>query len=465
MAKRNRLRSSASSGMRKNIGKKIGIFLGVVVLAALVVGGLILFEFESPQVTLERDINYLGSKSTLPVTAVDRKSGLRSISISLRQKDVEQELFRKEFPRQAWFSQAGPREFRETVVLDLDRKGFRDGEAELTVEVRDFSLNGMFAGNGYFKRLVVNIDTKPPKITLEHAQRYIRPGGSGMVLYRLGEEVERHGVMIDDTFFPGYPVAEEQHLFIAYLALPWDSGPPENTRIIAVDRAGNQAKAIFSMKYKKTRFKQDRINITDGFLKRKMPEFEEHYPDLQGSLLEKYLVVNNKIRKENAETIAKLCANPLAEQLWNDRFLRMAGASRAGFADQRTYYYKGKAIDRQTHLGMDIASTARVAIKAANRGKVIFADYLGIYGNTVILDHGQGIFSLYSHLSRIDTTPGTTVEKGEVIARSGATGMAGGDHLHFSMLVHGIFVTPVEWWDQHWIDVNISSIVNDVALR
>ena len=56
------------------------------------------------------------------------------------------------------------------------------------------------------------------------------------------------------------------------------------------------------------------------------------------------------------------------------------------------------------------------------------------------------------------------VDKGELIGHSGATGMAGGDHLHYSMLVNGIIVTPVEWWDQHWVDVNINNVINDLQL-
>jgi murein DD-endopeptidase MepM/ murein hydrolase activator NlpD len=123
--------------------------------------------------------------------------------------------------------------------------------------------------------------------------------------------------------------------------------------------------------------------------------------------------------------------------------------------------YNGEVIDAQTHLGVDIASTQQDSVRAANRGKVVFADYLGIYGNVVILDHGQGVFSLYSHLSSFDTTLGALVDKDEPIGRTGVSGMAGGDHLHFSMLIHGIFVTPVEWWDQNWIDVNIQNILNE----
>ncbi len=230
-------------------------------------------------------------------------------------------------------------------------------------------------------------------------------------------------------------------------------------QVVAEDQAGNEGNSTFSIRFKPAKDKKDRINISDGFLNKKIPEFQESYPELTGTNLEKYLFVNNTVRIRNAEKIAALSSNTASEQLWQDRFLRMPGAGRAGFADQRTYYYQGEAIDHQTHLGMDIASTARVTVEAANRGKVVFADYLGIYGNMVMIDHGQGLTSLYSHLSRIAVEPGQLVEKGEIIGHSGTTGMAGGDHLHFSMLVHGIFVTPIEWWDQHWIDVNINNVI------
>jgi murein DD-endopeptidase MepM/ murein hydrolase activator NlpD len=230
--------------------------------------------------------------------------------------------------------------------------------------------------------------------------------------------------------------------------------------VVAADEAGNEVTVPLAVTVKPVEEKQDSITLSDGFLQKKIPEFEEHYPNLQGSLLDKYLHINRVVRDENARSIAKACTETEPKQLWTDRFLRMPGAGRAGFADQRTYLYNGQIIDHQTHLGVDIASTERAEIRAANRGKVVFADYLGIYGNMIILDHGQGLASLYSHLSSIETAVGTLVEKNQPIGRSGATGMAGGDHLHFSMLVHGVFVTPTEWWDQHWIDVNIKSALN-----
>jgi murein DD-endopeptidase MepM/ murein hydrolase activator NlpD len=90
-------------------------------------------------------------------------------------------------------------------------------------------------------------------------------------------------------------------------------------------------------------------------------------------------------------------------------------------------------------------------VAAGNDAKVAFADNLGIYGNTVILDHGLGLFSLYGHLSSIGVETGQMVQRGDALGRTGETGLAAGDHLHFSIMVDGIHVDPVEWWDPKWV--------------
>ena len=211
--------------------------------------------------------------------------------------------------------------------------------------------------------------------------------------------------------------------------------------------------------------KFDRINVGDNFLETKIPEFSQYYPEMTGDMKEKYIYTNTTIRLANNAKISQLCQTSMEERLWDDKFIRMAGASRAGYADYRTYFYKGVEIDKQVHLGMDIASTRRAEVKAANKGKIIFADYLGIYGNMVLLDHGQGVFSLYSHLSKIDVVVDDIIDKGVVLGFTGKTGMAGGDHLHFSMLINGVFVTPKEWWDQQWIEVTIDGPLKDARFQ
>jgi murein DD-endopeptidase MepM/ murein hydrolase activator NlpD len=143
--------------------------------------------------------------------------------------------------------------------------------------------------------------------------------------------------------------------------------------------------------------------------------------------------------------------------LWQGTFLRMPKAAPlGGFAQLRTYVYQGKEVDRQTHLGFDLASLAHAAVPAANRGKVVFAGDFGIYGQCIMIDHGLGLQTVYGHLSRIGVKPGDSVEKGEIIGDTGATGMAGGDHLHFEMNISGQAVNPIEWWDAHWMKNNIT---------
>ena len=458
MARKNRRRNTSRPSKGGFFRKFfITLFIGIGIAAGI--SGFILFETEKPTLLLEKQIHSLGTNVDFPITAEDNKSGIRSVEVVLEQDGKTSQLFNRSFNRKAWFKDAGPKTVQETLVIDAKKAQLSDGKASLIIRVRDFSLNSMMRGNETVQSIPVIIDTKAPRVSITHAQKYIKPGGSGIITYQLSETSKRHGVQIDDLFFQGFPTGKSDKQFIAYIALPWNSQEPNLTKVIAVDEAGNEGKALFSFTFKAAKEKKDKLNVSDGFLKNKTPEFEEQYPDVDGQMIDKYLYVNNEVRTQNAESIKELCSNPSGNRFWKGRFLRMPGAKKAGFADQRTYYYNGKPVDYQTHLGIDLASTARADVRAANRGKVVFADYMGIYGNMVIIDHGQGVFSLYSHLSHIDTEKGAMVDIDEHIGNTGTTGMAGGDHLHFSILVHGIFVTPVEWWDQHWIDVTIDAFV------
>lgn len=181
-------------------------------------------------------------------------------------------------------------------------------------------------------------------------------------------------------------------------------------------------------------------------------------PDSEGlSAVDTFLKVNRDVRRENYEQIIRVTGSPANKKLWEGRFLRLPkSAPRAQFAERRTYRYKGKDIDKQVHMGIDLASIRQSPVPAANSGKIVFAGSLGIYGNTTIIDHGLGLFSLYAHLSSFARDQGEAVTQGDIIGRTGSSGMAGGDHLHFSMLVHNTFVNPIEWWDAEWIKNNIS---------
>jgi murein DD-endopeptidase MepM/ murein hydrolase activator NlpD len=439
------------------------LILTLLFLVLLVVGGVAfykLYEREKPQVNFTGDISNFGLEKKISFVVTDSRSGIQSIDMMLVQGKDKARIFSRQFIRQG-YAVPGPKRIEETITVDTGPTAFQDGSAELVVTVHDFSFSNWLAGNKTVMKYPVTMDTKPPKISILHSTRYVSNGGSGMIVYKISEEVEEHGVYVNGHYNPGFPLDEsDEGRYVAFFGLSYDIENISGSHVKATDKAGNIGKSSFGIVLKKQNFTHDTINVSDNFLNNKIPEFSQVYPQLSGSLVEQYIYVNGKIREENYQTIVKACSDPNPKRLWLGRFERMGRSSRkASFADHRTYFYKGNEIDKQVHLGIDLASTRRAPVKAANRGKVVFADYLGIYGNTVILDHGQGIYSLYSHLSEIKVEQDGTIEKGIVLGLSGTSGMAGGDHLHFSILVNGIFVNPVEWWDQQWISLNIDEIL------
>lgn len=446
--------------------RKTGKFFLLVLLFILIAGAgasfFFFFEGSAPVADLSKVPIHIGKNGKFDIRITDTGSGLRQVTVSASQKGVVKELYYKTYPRLRYTGQIGPLEFSQTLEVDAQKLGFTDGEIEISVMAYDFSLRGMFNGNAANATKSVILDTKPPRIQPIHSEKYISPGGTGIVIYNLSDNDAEHGVVVNGMFNRGHIVGDgRKDVYIAYFALPFDTESVEELKLTATDIAGNVRTVPLATTFKKVRQKRDRINISDGFLSAKIPEFEQYYPDLPGDNVEKYLHTNQVIRKENNTKIFELCQNPISERLWEGKFSRMAGSGRAGFADHRTYYYKDQPIDKQVHLGMDIASTRRANVKAANTGKVVFADYLGIYGNMVLLDHGQGVFSLYSHLSQINVAVDDVVANGDSIGLTGTSGMAGGDHLHFSMLINGVFTTPKEWWDSHWIEVTITEPLVD----
>jgi len=296
----------------------------------------------------------------------------------------------------------------------------------------------------------------PPSVGVLSTQTYVRQGGCEAVVYRVGEGAERHGVQAGDWFFPGYPLPGGQPgEQFALFAVPYDLGDATNVRLVAADVVGNAAQVAFIDKFFPEPPTSDVIEVSDAFLEKVVPPIMSQTPDLEdrGSLLENYLQINRDLRRANAKELVEIAARSKPEFLWSRPFAPMINAAvMAAFADRRTYRYQGREIDRQDHLGFDLASTQQDSIPSANDGVVVLARYMGIYGNTVIVDHGYGLMSLYGHLSSIAVSEGDRVSRGQTLGRTGVTGLAVGDHLHFTMLLHGLPVNPREWWDGHWIE-------------
>jgi murein DD-endopeptidase MepM/ murein hydrolase activator NlpD len=177
----------------------------------------------------------------------------------------------------------------------------------------------------------------------------------------------------------------------------------------------------------------------------------------QGTLLDSYLLINRELRKKNSDTIKSLVQKSAFSFLWTKPFLMMPNTKvTAHFAERRTYLYQGRQVDQQDHLGFDLAQTKQAPIPAANAGVVILARFFGIYGNAIVIDHGFGMMTIYGHLSSIAVTEGQKVGRGDIIGKTGETGLAGGDHLHYCTLLQGLPVDPEEWSDGHWIKDRIA---------
>jgi murein DD-endopeptidase MepM/ murein hydrolase activator NlpD len=307
----------------------------------------------------------------------------------------------------------------------------------------------------------------PPRIGVVSTKHYINVGGSEMVVYRVSPPDVRSGVRVGEVFYPGFAASgagavADPALKVAFFALVYDQLPTTPIELFAKDEAGNEGRAQFDHQVFNKKFKHSKIALDDSFLGRVVPAILQHSPELgvpagaQADLLPPFLKINGELRKLNAQKIAALASKTSPTLLWHGAFLPLAGSQvEAAFADYRTYVYRGKDVDHQVHLGFDLAKVANAPISAANDGQVLYADDLGIYGNCVILDHGMGVQSLYAHLSSFQVKPGDAVRKGQTIGLTGETGLAGGDHLHFSMLVNGQFVNATEWWDPHWLEDRI----------
>jgi murein DD-endopeptidase MepM/ murein hydrolase activator NlpD len=295
----------------------------------------------------------------------------------------------------------------------------------------------------------------PPELSVLSTHNYVTQGGAAVVVYRAGESSVDDGVQAGEWFFPGHPLpgggpADRFCLF----GVPWGLDDPALIRLAATDDVLNRAELGFVDRFFPKPPARDSIRLSESFMARVVPEILRRTPELadQGDLLENYLQVNRELRRTNAAALVDLAASSAPDFLWNQPFLPFPNAKvMSAFADQRTYLFEGREVDQQTHLGYDLASIAQSPVPAANRGIVLLARYFGIYGNTVVLDHGYGLMSLYSHMSTIDVEEGQTVERGAALGRTGATGLAGGDHLHFTTMVMGMPVNPTQWWDPGWI--------------
>ena len=338
-----------------------------------------------------------------------------------------------------------------SLELQIDPETCSVNSEPLSITINISASDTSLITNKSEQNFKIIFDNVPPNLTSLGGTRYLKQGGSGVVLYEVLENPVKTGVVLEDWSFQAYEL--EPNKFLSFYAHPYsieaDSFKP---RIFASDAAGNIKKIRPGSRTSSNKYRSENLELSDNFLetvKDKMMASSSLSP------LEAFIEINNNLRQENNRAIAQICQKSENKQLWSGSFIRNQGAPKAGFADARTYLYQSKVVSQQVHTGLDIAGINNTEIIAANSGKVVFTGDLGIYGNVVIIDHGFGLHSLYGHLSQVLIKENDEVAKGEVIAISGETGLAFGDHLHFEIRVNGMAVNPIEWLDPDWVASHI----------
>ncbi|HEV8309209.1 MAG TPA: M23 family metallopeptidase [Methylomirabilota bacterium] len=438
------------------------VWIVLLVLLGLA-GGFVLWRQRQPLVAVNLDPAFtaLGHpKRTVTMRLRAPAGGLRSVEARVIQGGTARVVLTEAFASPA------PREADRPLNLEAAALGLKEGDAELQVFARDTVWRlRQDPGPRLTHRFAV--DLTPPTLELRSATGYIKHAGAGIAVYRVAG-ASRSGVQVGAAFFPGVAgLTQDPAVHVALFTIPYHGAqtPPS---LFAEDEAGNQRLIGVPVTFLPVRFPKDTIRLTEAFLQRKVPELAPQTPGTATGeqLLQAFLTVNRDGRKAAEAKIRELSQTGSAPKpLWQGVFRQQPNTKVfANFPEERTYLADGRTVDTQWHLGIDLASRKQSPVDASNAGRVVFTGFNGIYGNMVVLDHGLGLFTLYGHLSEIAVKAGQTVAKGEALGRSGETGLAGGDHLHFAMLIHGVYTSPLEWWDEHWIRDRIAKPLADAGI-
>ncbi len=405
----------------------------------------------APAISLPANTLVIGTATPLQVHVTD-SHGIRSLSAYLEQNGQRYPVYQLTNPVHRFLFLKG--EPARDYVFTAGTKAapaLKDGKGTLIVEAVSNDLRG--AATTLARE--ANIVTHPPRIAVDDKQHYINQGGSELVTFSVAGYASDSGVKVDGFAFGSFPLAETGER-LSLFAFPWNV-PANTTPVVFATNSADEVTQGFWFRVFPKSFRKRDLAIDDKFLQKVVTDID---PNGTGDLLTRFLRINGELRKQNNETLANLRLKTEPRFLWSGPFLQLANSKvESQFADVRSYIYKGKKVDQQVHLGFDLSKVARTPIAAANDGRIVLAERLGIYGNCVVIDHGYSLQSIYGHLSEIQVKAGDLVKKGQTIGLSGQTGLAGGDHLHFSMQIQGVQVNPVEWWDAHWIHDRILSKV------
>ncbi|MEA3315987.1 MAG: peptidoglycan DD-metalloendopeptidase family protein [Campylobacterota bacterium] len=449
-------------GYSNKKNKLVGLGFGVISLSVIAIFGFLYlspdFEQDEPVIDIQDEV-YWNLKSNLKVNLND-ESGIKYYKITYKDGKNDIVLDQKIFTS-----------IEQNLTLDIKPPKLnlfsKIDDAKLQIEVNDNSKWDFFNGNNITKTVNIKIDKKVPVANVLGNSRYIQRGGSAVVVTQVSDEnlVDKYIVFNDKKRFELLPYKKENY-FIALIAWPIDIEKFHKVRLVAIDKAGNKTITKVPLYIQKKKIKNQNITITEDFIKNVSGFVLERSGEVIPSNLEDVFIYSNReFREKNLKKIFDASNKAMENEYVDDfnikPFRRLRGSQTvAGYGERRKYYLDNRKINEAWHLGIDWASVKNATIKVSNDGEVVFKNYLGLYGNTIIINHGMGLSSLYAHTSLQKVDVADKVEAGQVIGNTGATGAVFGDHLHFGIVVQGVEVNPLEWMDKNWIKVRITNVLN-----
>jgi len=445
----------------KNSVVSLSVYLVILVIVTAVVFLFLspIFERNAPKIKIDEEI-YWNLQKPIKASIYD-DSGIKSYDVIFTDGEKIVKLDTKMVSSH-----------NNTIDIDilppLFDETYRPKEGTIKIKAIDTSKWNFFNGNQTISQSKVVIDKKSPIANLITNSYLLRQGGCGIVVAEISDDnlKDFYVSFNDEEAFEMFPFYKKNY-YISIITWPVDIKEFKKVNIVAVDKANNKTVTKVPFYIQSFKEKTDKIKITDDFVNNiSRHVLEDSDVSIPDNTVDIFVKTNKEVRQKNVATIREVVRKNLASSALIPfdvkPFERLANAATfAQFGERRHYTYNDKEIDEAWHLGMDWASQKRSDVYISNPGKVIFKGYLGIYGNTVIVDHGLGLGTLYAHTSSSNVELNDEVKAGQHIANTGATGAVFGDHLHFGVLVQGIEVNPNEWLDREWMKVNVTKTMND----
>jgi len=424
-------------------------FLLLIIVVAVLASAWVLLRRTTPVLDLPLQVTVLGQATPVTIHATD-PHGVRKLVALVEQNGVQYPVWEL-----APLASTTDGTWNFTAGVKTTPK-LRDGPAKLVFEA---TANGWFGKTARMER-EVTVVSRPPIISVDPDEHYLYLGMADLATFNINGTWSEAGVRVGDQTYRAWPMPGGKPGFFSLFAFAWNMPPGTAPLVYAGNGVGNDVTGQLAFQFprkEQPKYTVHDLRLDDRFIQKVVGELD---PNGSGDPVQRFVKINNEMRRANNKTLSDLRLKTADKFLWSQPFQRQSRSqTEAAFADTRNYVYNGTKIDQQVHLGYDLAATQHVGVEASNDGKVIYAAPLGIYGNCIVVDHGYGLQTIYGHLSQINVHEGDMVKRGQVMGASGQTGMAGGDHIHFSMQLDGVQIDPKEWWDGHWIKDHIAKRV------